>query len=113
MRAAGRVALGALAVLGPAAAASAQPAERPAVRPVALRPLKVGGAHFRAGESVLVVVLGGGAHASGRVTASRDGTWTLRFPTVDAKGRALSIRAHGDRGSAALWWPRVARPTTR
>jgi hypothetical protein len=110
VKAAARLALGALAVLGPAAAASAQPANRPAVRPVALRPLAVGGAHFRAGESVLVVVLGG-AHASGRVTASPDGTWTLRFPAVDASGRPLSIRAHGDRGSAALWWPRVARPT--
>lgn len=113
------IALAGLAALGLAAPAAGA-GQRPILRPTGLQPLELRGTHFRAGELVLVVVLGAPGHASRRVTASADGTWTISFPTLDAKGRSISVRAHGNRGSAALWWPRtfrpaatIGRPTTR
>jgi hypothetical protein len=97
------VGLAALGLAGPAAGANA----RPSLQPTGLQPLEVKGSHFRSGESVVVTVLGG-VHASRRVTAAADGTWTVAFPTLKAKGRTFSVRAIGNAGSAALWWPRLS-----
>ena len=58
---------------------------------------------------MLVTVLGG-IRASRRVTATADGTWNVTFPTLKAKGRSFSVRATGNAGSAALWWPRLMQP---
>ena len=58
-----------------------------------------------------MIVLGGAGRRSARVHAAADGTWTVSFPTLQAKGRSISVRALGNRGSSALWWPRVLRPT--
>lgn len=104
-----RIALAGVAALGLAAPAAGA-RQPPTLRPLALQPLELRGTHFHAGESVLVIVLGGAGRSSTRVRAAADGTWTVSFPTLDAKGRSISVRAHGNRGSAALWWPRVLRP---
>jgi hypothetical protein len=105
-----RIALAGLAALGLAAPAAGA-GQRPILRPTGLQPLELRGTHFQAGESVFVLVLGGAGRASSRVKAAADGTWTISFPKLDAKGRSISVRAHGNRGSAALWWPRTLRPT--
>jgi hypothetical protein len=104
------LALTGLVALGLAAPASGEPAT-PAVQPVALQPLQIHGLHFKSGESVTVLVLGGAGHASRRVTAGADGAWTVTFPLLKAKGRQFSVRAQGNDGSAAIWAPRTARPT--
>lgn len=98
-RAAALAGIAALGLAAPAAGAR----QRPALRPLALQPLELRGTHFRAGESVLVIVLGGAPRSSSRVRAAADGTWTVSFPKLDATGRSISVRAHGDRGSSALW----------
>lgn len=101
--------LAGLAALGLAAAATGP--QRPTLRPLALHPLELRGTHFSPGESVVVIVLGGAGRVGARAHAAADGTWTVSFRDVDARARSISARAHGDRGSAALWWPRTHRPT--
>jgi len=104
------VAAAAPVVLAAAASASGGSA-RPTVQPVALQPLEIHGLHFKSGESVTVLVLGGAGHASRRVTAGADGAWTVTFPLLKTKGRQFSVRAQGNDGSAAIWAPRTVRPT--
>lgn len=101
-----RAALTGLAALGLAAPAAGATA-KPSLQPLGLQPLQVEGSNFRSGESVVVTVLGA-VRGSRRVTARADGTWTVTFPTLKAKGRRFSVRAIGNGGSAALWWPRVS-----
>ena len=100
-----------LAALGLAATASGA-GTKPTLQPIGLQPLQVKGSHFQKGESVVVTVLGG-LRASRRVTTTADGTWTVTVPTLKAKGRSFSVRATGNAGSAALWWPRLMQPTVK
>ena len=101
------IGVAAVGLAAPAAAGTA----RPALEPLALQPLSVEGVHFQPGEWVVVIVMGGAGRASRRVTSGADGAWRVTFPTLKANGRAISIRATGNKGSAALWWPRLSRPT--
>jgi hypothetical protein len=101
-------ALAGLAALGLASTAAGATA-KPTMQPVGLQPLQIKGSHFRDGEKVLVTVLGA-VRGSRRVTATSDGTWTVTFPTLKAKGARFSVRAVGNAGSAAFWLPRLLRP---
>jgi hypothetical protein len=99
------VGLAALGLAAPAAGA----ASRPSLQPLALQPLQIKGSNFQGGETIVVTVLGG-VRGSRHVTAASDGTWTVTFPTLKAKGRRFSVRAVGNAGSAALWLPRLISP---
>jgi hypothetical protein len=97
-----------LAALGLAASAAGA-TTRPSLQPSGLQPLQIKGSHFQGGERILVTVLGG-VRGSRRVTAGHDGTWSVTFPALKAKGRRFSVRAVGNAGSAALWLPRLISP---
>jgi|tagenome__1003787_1003787.scaffolds.fasta_scaffold20816150_3 hypothetical protein len=99
-----------VAAVGLAAPAAADTG-RPALKALGLQPLSIEGTHFKPDESIVVRVQGGTRPAAKRVTATADGTWTVTFPTLKARGITVSVRATGDAGSSALWWPRVLRPT--
>jgi hypothetical protein len=105
------IVLAAAAPLSLAVAAPAGAGVAPQLKIERMQPLEIHGLHFKSGESVTVLVLGGAGHASRRVTAGADGAWTVTFPLLKAKGRQFSVRAQGNDGSAAIWAPRTVRPT--
>jgi hypothetical protein len=104
-------------LLAAGAAAFARPGARPAAsrdpeavttrRAVliarSVTPFRVTGSRFRPGERVRVTVTPtGGAGLVKRVTASRRGTFALRFPGVHVCA-GVSAKAVGSRGSRAAF----------
>jgi hypothetical protein len=96
------VVLGAV-LLGWAAGASSARSDRPTLRLRGTEPLSLAGSRFVARERVRVTVIVPGEQAAARrVTASRRGSFTVTFPSVDYdRCNSLFGRAVGSEGSRA------------
>ena len=86
---------------------------RPTLR-VSLHPLTVAGSDFGAGEHVTVLATVPPHSLSRRTVASAEGSFVVRFTSVEGTPRGLRVRATGSQGHAAFYAssaPRISPPT--
>jgi hypothetical protein len=80
---------------------------------VRLRPLRVTGSNFLAGERVTVIANVPPGMVTGRAVASDDGSFVVDFASVESVPRGFHVRATGSKGSAAIYAPRAWRISPR
>ena len=74
-----------------------------------LDPLTVAGSSFRAAERVTVIVNVPPRMLSERTVAAEDGSFVVRFPSVNGVPSGLRVRAMGSEGGVAIYAPRRSR----
>jgi hypothetical protein len=96
----------ALGVAGPADATRPRPDRAAKLTVMNMKPLTFRGTRFLSAEKVRLTVVAGGERFVRRLTASRAGAFTQRFPTVmvDRCNRLMAV-ATGSRGSRAAIKP--------